>query len=139
MYATKELRNSTWAPAMVLSARSAADLMTPNPISVRDLATVGEAVVFLAEKRISAAPVINAAGRPVGVVSRTDLLKQETQRVVDRLERAEEFERLEPPAFSQEKADETKIACVRDVMTPWLFCVRRDTTVTKVIEKLVAL
>jgi predicted transcriptional regulator len=50
------------------------DLMTPNPVSVRHGVTIREAAVFLAERRIGAAPVVNDAGRAVGVLSRTDVL-----------------------------------------------------------------
>lgn len=50
------------------------DLMTPNPVSVRHGITVREAAAFLAEYGIGAAPVVNDAGRAVGVLSRTDVL-----------------------------------------------------------------
>ena len=50
------------------------DLMTPNPVSVRHGLTVREAATFLAERGIGAAPVVNDAGRAVGVLSRTDVL-----------------------------------------------------------------
>lgn len=50
------------------------DLMTANPISVRHGITVREAAVFLAEHGIGAAPVVNDAGRAVGVLSRSDVL-----------------------------------------------------------------
>ncbi|HKA06379.1 MAG TPA: CBS domain-containing protein, partial [Gemmataceae bacterium] len=52
-----------------LHAVMADDVMTANPVSIREELTVHEAVIFLTERRISAAPVINEAGRPVGVVS----------------------------------------------------------------------
>src|SRR5258708_30867048 len=74
---------------MTLIAETAADMMTPNPVSIREKATVSEAVAFLTDKGISAAPVIDKAGRAVGVVSRSDLL------VHDR-------ERVESPAFDEE-------------------------------------
>jgi predicted transcriptional regulator len=50
------------------------DLMTPNPLSVRHGITVREAAVFLAEQGIGAAPVVNDAGRAIGVFSRSDVL-----------------------------------------------------------------
>lgn len=67
------------APLMVLDARTARDLMTANPVSIHQAATVGEAAAFLSGRGISAAPVIDEAGRPVGVVSGTDLLTGSTQ------------------------------------------------------------
>ena len=50
------------------------DLMTENPVSVRHGITVREAAAFLAEQGIGAAPVVNDAGRAVGVLSRSDVL-----------------------------------------------------------------
>ena len=49
------------------------DLMTPDPVSVRHGITVREAA-FLADRGIGAAPVVNDAGRAVGVLSRSDVL-----------------------------------------------------------------
>ena len=44
-----------------LNAVLAEDVMTASPVSIREELTVHEAVVFLTERRISAAPVINEA------------------------------------------------------------------------------
>jgi len=49
--------------------------MTPNPLSISESATAREAAAFLTEREISAVPVINEAGRPVGVLSRADLVR----------------------------------------------------------------
>src|SRR5260370_32897511 len=57
----------------------AEDVMTPSPVSIREELTVHEAIVFLTERRISAAPVINDAGRPVGVVSEADVLRHDRE------------------------------------------------------------
>src|SRR5579862_2110187 len=59
---------------LILQAETAADMMTANPVSVREDATLKEALVLLIDKGFSAAPVIDNAGRPVGVLSRSDLL-----------------------------------------------------------------
>jgi predicted transcriptional regulator len=50
------------------------DLMTPNPVSVRHGITIRAAATFLAAHGIGAAPVVNDAGRAVGVLSRADVL-----------------------------------------------------------------
>jgi CBS domain-containing protein len=60
---------------LVLLAKTAEDLMTPNPVSVRENATVSETIAFLTAAGFSGAPVINEAGQPVGVISKTDLLR----------------------------------------------------------------
>src|SRR6478609_3726231 len=67
---------------LALNAATAADLMTPNPQSIRQNATIKEAAAFLTDRRISAAPVIDDAGRAVGVLSRADIVlhhRQEAQ------------------------------------------------------------
>ena len=56
---------------------TARDLMTPNPVSLPGRATVPEVVAFLTDTGYSAAPVVDDAGRPVGVVSRTDVVVYE--------------------------------------------------------------
>jgi CBS domain-containing protein len=73
--------------AVTLRAQTAADLMTANPLSLRGDATFHEAVAFLVDRNISGAPVIDEAGRPIGVLTQTDVL------VHDR----EEVEHIAPP------------------------------------------
>ena len=84
MSATLEAKVS---PRPTLNAEIAADLMTPNPVSVSDEATIREAVALLTDRGISAAPVIDEAGRPVGVLSRADVLVHDREKV-DYLERS---------------------------------------------------
>jgi len=57
-----------------LRAFTAEELMTPNPVSIRDSLRVSEALSFFIDKGVSGAPVIDAAGRPIGVLSQSDLL-----------------------------------------------------------------
>jgi CBS domain-containing protein len=49
--------------------------MTRNPLSIDEMASIREAAAFLLAKRMSAAPVINEAGRAVGVVSLSDIVR----------------------------------------------------------------
>jgi transcriptional regulator len=53
----------------------ARDVMTPNPVSINETASIRETAAFLLAKRMSAAPVINEAGRAVGVVSLSDVVR----------------------------------------------------------------
>jgi CBS domain-containing protein len=57
-----------------LEELTAKDLMTENPVSVRSDATVDEAIRFFTTKGISGAVVIGDSGRPIGVLSSTDIL-----------------------------------------------------------------
>ena len=108
-----------------LPATVAEDLMTANPLSIRETLTVGESRNVLIEKAISGAPVIDAAGRPVGVLSQTDLL------IHDR-------EGPSTPAGRQREAggDASGGAAdtlVRDVMTQGVFSVGRHAPIERVI------
>jgi CBS domain-containing protein len=105
------------APHLVLEQRQAAELMTPNPVSVRECATVREAVGLLTRRGISGAPVIDHAGRPVGVLSRADILAHDREAV--------------GPA-----ADEERVA---DLMTPAVFCVAPDAPAGRVAREMIDL
>ncbi len=106
---------------LILDAVRTADLMTPNPMSLRAEATVSEAIAWLTEKGFSAAPVIDESGRPLGVVSRTDILVHER-------------ERLRSAAASHGDR-----ATVADIMTPAVFSVTPQMPVELVVEQLLTL
>jgi CBS domain-containing protein len=127
-----------------LHAVIADDVMTPNPVSIREELTVHEAVVFLTERKISAAPVINDAGRPVGVVSEADILRHDRehtehlywlpQKEVDRELTLGTGEHLDGRSFEVEVPDITR---VRDIMNPIVYAVRRTTPIFEVVHQLV--
>ena len=104
---------------LVLEAATAADLMSPNPISVNRDDAVTDAAALLTAKGLHAAPVIDETGRAVGVVSSSDILVHEE----------------ETPAA----VDEAAPAKVGDVMTPAVFSVTPETPAPKVVEQLVEL
>jgi predicted transcriptional regulator len=112
---------------MVLAADTAAELMTPNPLSIRQDATVKEAAGLLVSKGISGAPVINDAGVPVGIVSNSDILIHHRERMA-----ATATGETDAAADS----DQTR---VRDIMTPIIFSVAPDYPARKVIAEMVAL
>ena len=103
---------------LTLQAETAADLMSPNPLSVGEQATVAEAVTLLVNKGFHAAPVIDAAGRPVGVLSGTDILIHTRDQC------------------RSPDADPTR---ARDMMTPAVFSVGLHTPAPRVVRDLVAL
>jgi CBS domain-containing protein len=125
---------------VVLHAETAADVMTANPVSLRAGAAVQEAVALLTERGFSAAPVIDEAGRPVGVLSRTDLLVHERE-CGHRAALSDLTEWDVPPrsareGFSVEVVDPT---LVRDVMTPFVFTVSAGTPVAEVVRQMLSL
>jgi len=129
---------------LVLRADTAADMMSPNPISLEDAALVSEAIMLLTERGFSAAPVIDEAGRPIGVVSRTDLLIHDREQggcltPADWYEEAEvasDYSETERLSVQVKRVDTTT---VRDVMTPVVFSVTPETPAEKVVEQMLAL
>lgn len=58
--------------------KTVADVMTPNPVTVKPQSPLQEAIKILAEKHISGLLVVDEAGKLLGVISETDLMWQET-------------------------------------------------------------
>jgi len=105
---------------LTLRAATAVDLMTTNPISVRVNAMVADAVVLLTRKGFHAAPVIDESGRPVGVLSYTDILVHERAR----------------RDVGDAGFDEAK---VRDLMTPVVFSVPMNAPAGRVVSDMVGM
>jgi CBS domain-containing protein len=135
----------TTIPRMTLVADKAADLMVENPISIRDNASIREALALFADKGFSAAPVIDDKGRPIGVISRFDIIVHDREKV-DYLAPAPDYygrNTVRTPAgeklgkgFQVENVDRTP---VRDLMTPAVFSVNPDTPASNVITEMLAL
>src|SRR5262249_32024470 len=115
---------------MTLEAATAADLMSDNPVSIRAEASIMEAVALLTDRGFSAAPVIDEAGRPVGVVSRADILVHDRE-----FHRAPVLPegRAMPEGFGVEDCDPTT---VEDIMTPGVFAVSPETPTSSVVEQM---
>jgi CBS domain-containing protein len=141
---TKSLKEEK-PSCMWLCAETAMDLMTPNPVSIRDVATIQEAVALLTDRGFSAAPVIDEAGRPVGVLSRADIVVHDREKVEYLAPAPEYYEKSElrtdtgeslTRGFQVEKPDNAR---VRDIMTPVVFSVTPETSATRVVEDMAAL
>jgi CBS domain-containing protein len=57
--------------------KTVADVMTPDPLSVQPQTPLKEAIQLIVEHRISGLPVVDEAGKLVGIISETDLVWQE--------------------------------------------------------------
>jgi CBS domain-containing protein len=125
---------------LTLHAETAADLMTANPISIRGDATVREAVALLSDKGISAAPVIDAVGRPVGVLSRADILihDREKKPTAEYYQHADLEVGQSGVPFTEGAAD-MDVTRVREIMTPAVFSVTPEAPVRRVVGDMAAL
>lgn len=121
---------------------TANDVMNPNVLVVQEDMTVEELARFLVESDISGAPVVDPAGRLVGVVSVTDLARSVAEDL--------DGDRPSPDFFVSEWAGtlrrdeveelrfggETEMR-VRDIMTPAIYSVDAETPIPEVAETLI--
>jgi predicted transcriptional regulator len=133
---------------IALLAKTAEDMMTTNPLSLREHATVNEAIAFLSSRRFSGAPVINDAGKPVGFVDKTDLLRHAVRSANGSANgsengsaagaRREGAVLLGVMPARRRRAFSTRPLTVSDIMTPALVVVHRNATMAQVIKKMIA-
>jgi len=129
---------------LTLRAATAADVMTANVISVEEDAPLSEAIATFVDRGFSGAPVVNAAGRAVGVISLTDVVVHDRNAVARARPMPEFYARSDLraaagedlPGFEVEAVDRTR---VRDVMTPAVIAVRPDASLRHVIEEMLLL
>lgn len=130
------------AAPLVLRACTAADLMTPNPISISANARVAEAVAFLTGRGFTTAPVIDEAGRPVGVLSASDLLIHQQhwhpQTAGSALEEDDTGLTLDTEQSARAAPNEDPTT-VRDLMTPVVLSVTPEATSRRVVDDLLQL
>jgi CBS domain-containing protein len=136
------LPNATVIGELTLAARTAADLMTPDPVSIEAGASLHEAIALLTDRGYSAAPVIDEAGRPLGVLSRTDIVTYDREKEDHVPTEHEYFDEADRTTQSGEKfrkgfqvvdVDRTE---VRDIMTPLVFTVPLEMPAAEVVREM---
>lgn len=109
-----------------------AEIMTRAVISVDPDLGVDALMNLFLERGISGAPVVDSSGRPIGVVSKTDLLR-------DRFERGDSGE-TEPPSLKRQGIEvrlegmhvqDASNVCVREVMTPLAFTLPESASIAR--------
>jgi len=115
---------------LVLRAQTAQDVMSTKPVSLRGTANLAEALKLFVDRGFGAAPVIDEAGRAIGVLSRADVLHYERTGQT----RSGQPERM-PPGFSAE----TKPVLVSELMTPVVYSVRPQAPIQEVLSQLLQL
>lgn len=138
----KTATKTTRLPRMSLAVDIAGDLMSTNPISLERDATVHEAVALMTDRNFDAAPVIDAKGRPVGVVTVTDILVHDREyarylKTGDMTVRTDPIAHAKiPDNFGIEVVDRTR---VEEIMTPTIFTVLENTPAPEVVRKMLEL
>jgi len=102
---------------------SVSTIMSRTTYCLRQEVGVRTAITMLLEHRMSGAPVVDAEGHPIGIVSKTDLLRHLHERS-DAVEPGSDaaVER----GFHTTDVDGTTVA---DVMMPVVFAIVEDTTI----------
>jgi predicted transcriptional regulator len=121
---------------------TAKHVMNPNVLVAESDWSVSRLADFFMENCISGAPVQSSTGKPIGVVSLTDIVHHETQPEKDRdwphdyylhaLER--QYAREEAACFQIETES---LTTVRDIMTPDIFQVSENTPVQQVAHMMI--
>jgi CBS domain-containing protein len=124
-------------PRMTLAADTAADLMTPNPVSINATASVQEAIGLLTDRGFGATAVLGEAGRPAGVVSSSDVLVHQREQV--RRARLQEPTAPDVPPRHRAACEVGDVTPVRDIMTPAVFTVTPTTPADQVVEQMLLL
>jgi CBS domain-containing protein len=132
-------------PVLTFAARKAADLMTTNVAWVSEGACLKEAVALMVDRGVSALPVLDKAGRPVGVLSRADVMTHDREKVEylpvggavrERLDPGRRLPDDYPGRFQIENVDATR---VREVMTPVVFTIEADAPAFRAVENMLSL
>ncbi len=138
------IRGRATTRSLVLDASTARDLMTSSPITVSEDQVIGEAVAVLVDQGVSAVPVVDASGRPVGVLSRADVVRRDREEAGFCPTGADYFDvaKLELPGgesargFQLERIDGTPVSAI---MTPDVFSVGPEVPADIVVQKMLDL
>jgi CBS domain-containing protein len=126
-----------------MRALVARDVMNPNVLAVRDDMSVTDLAEFLIDNEISGAPVEDAEGRLVGVVSLTDVAASFTGRDQAVLDHSEPdfYLRGWEEKFNAEDLAGLRVAdseaTVGEIMTPSIFAVEDEMPISKVAERMI--
>lgn len=121
---------------------TANDVMNPNVLMVQEDMTVEELARFLVESEISGAPVVDSAGRLVGVVSVTDLARSVAEGTDSALDRPDFFISEWGGTLRRDEVEELRFGGeaemrVRDIMTAAIYSVDAETPIPEVAETLI--
>ncbi len=111
---------------LVLKAKVALDVMSSELVSLEADATLNEAIELFVDRGIRAAPVIDEAGRAIGVLARVDILAYE------RAIRA----RLDEPGMAESFLGGLDRVQVADLMSPVVYTVQPNTPMEEVLNEM---
>jgi CBS-domain-containing membrane protein len=110
----------------------AADVMNRSVVGIRRGASVGEAIRLMLDKQISGLPVLDAAGKPVGILTEGDLLRR-SETGTER-HRPRWLEILMGPGRIAGEYVRTHGRKVEEVMTRDLISVTEETPLDEIVQ-----
>ncbi len=123
----------------------AKDIMNTDVLSVRDDMTVQELADFLTEREILGAPVVDAEGEVVGVVSCTDIAQSTTTEATMLVKKSTPgfYEhgwenKLGQDEMVRLQVEEKESLPVREIMTPTIYTVPENTPISDIAKAMVA-
>ncbi|MBT9543945.1 MAG: CBS domain-containing protein [Candidatus Sericytochromatia bacterium] len=123
-----------------LKTKTAKDLMTPAPITLRGFATVKEAVVLMTEMNISAVAIVDGENHPVGVLSQTDIIRYDREKTDYPFSVSAFYERVvldsSDPMLGELHPENVDTIPVVDIMTPVVYAVQPQASVGDVVQKM---
>jgi CBS domain-containing protein len=119
--------------------------MTPSVVSISSTATLESGIFLLMDRKLSAVPVTDEQGKPVGVLSRTDIVAHDFKQY-QYLHWCAEIDSKNFPLHITEAGRqnvsqdfEEEIVFVEDIMTKVLYSVTPTTPAKCVIDAMLAL
>jgi CBS domain-containing protein len=141
--ARKARKKKVAGPKAATPDVTARDVMNPVVLTVREDMTVRELATFLTENEISGAPVQDARGKLVGVVSLRDIVESATESEEELSEKPRPLSkmgwgnRLTPNELSQMHIENEGLL-VRDIMTPSVYTIDAGARVSKVAQAMIS-
>jgi CBS domain-containing protein len=117
---------------------TASDLMNPEVLTVQTDMTVRELASFLIDNEISGAPVADAEGRLVGVVSLADIAAAATGEDRSGEDGSGYFGHAWDDSLDEEDVEDLPLdgMHVANIMTPRIYSVKEDATVSEIASLL---
>ncbi len=119
----------------------ARDLMSPEVLTVTQDLSLERLARFFIDNSISGAPVTDDEGKPIGVVSVTDLVRRQSQSAESLFDKGQaayfhpvEVGQLAYEEFPGLAVEADSGAIVADIMTPIMFTVEEDTPIHLVAD-----
>ena len=112
---------------------TAADIMEPKVVTVKEDATVQELTSLLAKKKIGGVPVVDNQNRVVGIVSEGDLVSLDADiHFPHYIELLGNIIYLESVKKYEERLKKVAAVLVRDIMTTDVVTVQKDATLSQI-------